>query len=62
MPAAEEIDLSHWVASGGDVLASLSDPNVFAKAAVDNYGAAVTWDSSEGDLSIDAINLARQVR
>jgi len=33
----------------------LLDPAVFARARVENYGAAVTWD--DRDLSIDAYQL-----
>lgn len=59
VPLADEIDLSHWIKTGGETLAPLLDPKVFARAAVGNYGAAVIWDNGEGDLSIDAHHLSR---
>jgi hypothetical protein len=53
--AADLADLTGWIASGGDVLAPLLDPAVFALARVENYGAAVAWDG--GDLALDAVHL-----
>src|SRR5262245_45570372 len=53
--AADVVDLTGWVATGGDILAPLRDPSVFARARVDNYGGAVAWD--DGDLAIDAFHL-----
>lgn len=53
--AADTVDLTGWVATGGDVLAPLRDPSVFARARVENYGAAIAWD--DGDLAIDAFHL-----
>jgi hypothetical protein len=52
---AEVVDLTGWIATGGEVLAPLLDPVVFAQARVENYGAAVAWD--DGDLAIDAVHL-----
>ena len=40
-----------------NVLAPLRDATTFARAAVGDYGAAVTWDNGEGDLAIDAYHL-----
>lgn len=40
---------------GGDVLAQLRDPPVFARARLENYGADVASD--DGDLAIDAVHL-----
>lgn len=54
---ADDVDLSEWIGSGGDVLAPLRDMQVFAKAAVSNYGTTVAWDDGSGDLSIDALHL-----
>lgn len=56
--ATDQVDLSHWIKTGGETLAPLLDPKVFAKAVVADYGAAVTWDGSEGDLSIDVHHLS----
>ena len=57
-PVAAEIDLSRWISTGGPTLTPLRDPEAFAKAAVADHGAAVTWDSGAGDLSIDAPHLS----
>jgi hypothetical protein len=51
------VDLTGWVATGGDVLAPLRDESVFARARIENYGAAVAWD--DGDLAIDAVYLKK---
>ncbi len=55
--AADFVDLTGWVATGGDVLAPLRDESVFARARIENYGAAVAWDA--GDLAIDAVHLKK---
>ena len=49
------VDLAGWIATGGELLASLKEPGVFARAEVGGYGSAVEWD--EGDLAIDAVHL-----
>jgi hypothetical protein len=53
--AGDSVDLTGWIATGGRMLAPLRDAQVFAKASVGNYGAAVVWD--DGDLAIDAAHL-----
>jgi hypothetical protein len=53
--AGDSVDLSGWIATGGPTLAPLREAQVFAKASVGNYGAAVVWD--DGDLAIDAAHL-----
>lgn len=55
----DEINLTGWIVTGGSQLEPLLDPEVFVKASVCDYGAAVSWDGEEGDLSIDAVHLAR---
>jgi hypothetical protein len=60
-PAISRVDLSGWVATGGDVLAPLRDLKLFNQATVGNYGASVTWDHGEGDLSIDALHVKELV-
>jgi len=55
--AADVVDLTGWVATGGDVLSPLRDPSEFARARLENYGAAVAWD--DGDLAIDAVHLKK---
>lgn len=56
---SDRVDLSGWLASAGPVLSSLKDPDIFARAAVGEHDAAVTWDDDEGDLAIDAFHLER---
>jgi hypothetical protein len=56
--ATDVVNLSGWIATGGDILASLRDLAVFSRAAITNYGAAVGWDDGEGDLAIDAVHLS----
>lgn len=56
--ATDEIDLSRWIASGGETLAPLLDPKIFPRAAVTDHGGAVSWDDGQGDLSIDAHHLS----
>ena len=51
----ERINLSGWIANGGEILAALSKPDVFGKPRVADHGAAVAWD--ESDLRIDAMHL-----
>src|SRR5947209_10967305 len=53
--AGDGVDLTGWIATGGQTLAPLREDPVFAKASVGNYGAAVVWD--DGDLAIDAAHL-----
>ena len=57
--SAQEADLSQWIATGGEILAPLLEPAVFARAGVSNYGSAISWDDGAGDLSIDAVHLQR---
>jgi hypothetical protein len=51
----DSVDLSGWIAAGGETLAPLRDAVIFGRARVDNYGAAVVWD--DRDLAIDAAHL-----
>ena len=53
--APDEVDLTGWIATGGDASAALAGRDVFKRAKVGNYGTAVLWD--EGDLAIDAAHL-----
>ncbi|MGN6284515.1 MAG: hypothetical protein ACTHM2_05125 [Afipia sp.] len=56
-----DVDLSQWIIAGGTTLAPLCDPDVFAKAALSDYGSAVSWDEGKGDLSVDAAHLRQMV-
>jgi hypothetical protein len=51
---SEDIDLAGWIATGGDILARLNS-DLFGKARIADYGAAVAWD--DDDLRIDAVHL-----
>ncbi|HEV7600353.1 MAG TPA: hypothetical protein VGO49_08840 [Bradyrhizobium sp.] len=53
--AGDSVDLTGWMATGGQTLAPLREAPIFAKASVGNYGAAVVWE--DGDLAIDATHL-----
>ena len=53
--SADAVDLAGWIATGGEVLAPLKEPDVFTRAEVGGYGSAVEWD--DGDLAIDAVHL-----
>lgn len=52
------IDLSTWINAGGDALARLRRPEVFATAALIDHGWAVQWDGDD-DLVIDTAHLER---
>lgn len=49
------VNLRGWIATGGDLLISLSDPDLFAQARIGSYGSSIEWD--DGDLAIDATHL-----
>jgi hypothetical protein len=53
--STEYVDLTGWIAGGGDILAALREPDVFRKPRVADFGAAVAWD--DDDLRIDAVHL-----
>jgi hypothetical protein len=53
--ARDRVDLTGWINNGGQTLAPLREAQVFTKASVGNYGAAVVWN--DGDLAIDAAHL-----
>jgi hypothetical protein len=51
-----QVDLAGWIAIGGEILAPLRDPALFATARVDEYGADVQWGDDD-DLLIDGRHL-----
>jgi hypothetical protein len=53
----ESVNLIGWIVTGGDILAPLRDPKVFARADVSAHGTAIAWD--DDDLAIDALHLKR---
>jgi len=38
-----EVNLAGWIATGGDILAPLRDPDTFSIAHVAEHGAAIIW-------------------
>lgn len=53
----DRIDLSGWIATGGDILAPLNAPSVFRHPSVGDYGASVLWEWDGDELAIDAVHL-----
>src|SRR5262245_33210221 len=51
----DTVDLTGWIATGGEALVALKNEDVFARARIENYGAAVACD--DRDLAIDAVHL-----
>lgn len=49
------VELAGWIATGGELLASLMDSDVWKTARVEDFGATVEWDGD--DLAIDAVHL-----
>ncbi|MEA2878803.1 MAG: hypothetical protein QOF14_3999 [Hyphomicrobiales bacterium] len=54
--SSDRIDLSGWIATGGDILAPLHNGDVFKSPRVSEYGASVAWGEDD-DLRIDAVHL-----
>lgn len=54
---SDRVDLSGWVATGGDLLEPLRGASLFAAARLGAYGASVEWGEPDGDLAIDADHL-----
>jgi len=53
----DRIDLSGWIATGGEILQALRDSNVFNNPRVSDYGASIAWSEDDDDLRIDAVHL-----
>jgi hypothetical protein len=51
----DQVELTGWIATGGDILSPLNDQAVFASAKIADYGSSVAWD--DDDLRIDAAHL-----
>lgn len=49
------VEMAGWIATGGELLASLMDSDVWKTARVEDFGATVEWDGD--DLAIDAVHL-----
>lgn len=56
---SDRVNLAEWIASGGEVLAPLKDPDVFATARPGEQGGSVEWANVDGNLAIDAHHLRR---
>jgi hypothetical protein len=56
---SEKVDLGGWIVTGGPTLAPLRKREYFLLAEIINWGAALSWDKGEGDLSIDAVHLKK---
>lgn len=54
---SDRIDLNGWIATGGAILAPLTEPAVFATVRVAIHGSGVAWGDDD-DLAIDAPHLA----
>lgn len=52
-------NLAGWIGTGGDILAPLRDPALFATARIVAHGSAIQWGEEGGDLAIDAEHLRR---
>lgn len=50
------VDLSGWIATGGELLAPLKERDLFRAPHIADHGAAVAWGSDD-DLMIDAHHL-----
>jgi hypothetical protein len=53
---SDRVDLSGWIATGGDLLAPLRNEQVFGSPRVSEYGASIAWGNDD-DLRIDAVHL-----
>ena len=53
---SDRVDLSGWIATGGDILAPLRDHEVFDSPRVSEYGASIAWGDND-NLRIDAVHL-----
>lgn len=52
----DAVDLSGWIGAGGTALAPLTEPSLFATAAIVEHGGAVQWGDDE-DLAIDSAHI-----
>jgi hypothetical protein len=53
--AVDQVELAGWIATGGEIFSALTEPAVFARAKIADYGSSVAWD--DDDLRIDAAHL-----
>ncbi|MGY2051696.1 hypothetical protein [Methylobacterium sp. JK268] len=53
----DEVELVGWIATGGEILRPLRDPETFATVRLGEYGASLAWGEEDGDLAIDAYHL-----
>jgi len=55
--SADRVDLSGWIATGGETLVRLRNADVFGNPKVSDYGTSVAWGDEDDDLRIDAVHL-----
>lgn len=55
--AADRVNLSGWIGTGGEVLAPLTSEAMFKTVRLGDYGTSVEWGEEDGDLAIDAHHL-----
>ena len=49
------VDLTGWIATGGEILAPLRAAQIFGRVVVSDHGTAIAWD--DADLAIDIHHL-----
>lgn len=54
--SSDRIDLSGWIATGGEILAPLHAAQLFNSPRVSEYGSSIAWGDGD-DLRIDAVHL-----
>ena len=54
------VDLTGWIATGGEVLAPLQAAQIFGRVVVSDHGTAIAWD--DADLAIDVHHLVLLAR
>lgn len=52
----DTVDLAGWIATGGDLLSPLKDPEIFRTARPGEHGASIEWGDDD-DWAIDAKHL-----
>ena len=52
------VELAGWIATGGEILKPLADPDLFRTAHLSDYSSAVAWgDDEDTVLAIDSLHL-----
>lgn len=53
----DTVDLTGWIATGGELLAPLLAPSTFRLPRLLENGSAISWGDDDGDVAIDAVHL-----